>query len=113
MMTQTLLSVVLFVAVLAMLPWGIRWIQRRTQGGMAAATLSSRLVGALAVGPQQRVVTVEVGPPGARMWLVLGVTAQNITCLHSMPAGAPDFAAALVQADRPAVPPWAAGDAGG
>ncbi len=113
MMTQTLLSVALFIALLAALPWGIRWLQRRTQGGMATAAMSSRLVGALAVGPQQRVVTVEVGPPGARTWLVLGVTAQSITCLHSMPAGAPDFAGALVQAEQPPVPPWAAGDKGG
>jgi flagellar protein FliO/FliZ len=34
------------------------------------------------------VVTVEVGPEGARTWLVLGVTAQSINCLHVMPAGA-------------------------
>jgi flagellar protein FliO/FliZ len=40
------------------------------------------------VGPHQRVVTVEVGPEGARTWLVLGVTGQTISCLHSMNAGA-------------------------
>ncbi|WP_369803323.1 FliO/MopB family protein [Pseudorhodoferax sp. Leaf267] len=108
MTTQTLLLVALFVAALAMLPWLVRWLQRRTQGGMAAAGLSSRLVGALAVGPQQRVVTVEVGPPGARTWLVLGVTPQSVNLLHSMPAGAPDFAGALVKAESrggPAVEP--------
>ena len=38
----------------------------------------------VAVGPQQRVVTVEVGPPDARIWLVLGVTAQSICTLHTM-----------------------------
>lgn len=99
MTTQTLLLVVLFIAALAVLPWAVRWLQRRTQGGMASASLSSRLVGALAVGPQQRVVTVEVGPPGARTWLVLGVTQQSVNLLHSMPAAAPDFAGALVKAD--------------
>ncbi|NCS62431.1 MAG: flagellar biosynthetic protein FliO, partial [Rhodoferax sp.] len=31
-----------------------------------------------------RVVTVEVGPDDARVWLTLGVTAQNITCLHTV-----------------------------
>ena len=97
MMTQTLLTVALFVALLAMLPWAVRWIQRRAGGAMPGMAPTARQVGALAVGPQQRVVTVEVGPPNARTWLVLGVTAQNITCLHSMPAGSPDFAGALVQ----------------
>jgi len=41
----------------------------------------------VAVGPQQRVVTVEVGPEGARTWLVLGVTAQQVSCLHVLPVG--------------------------
>jgi len=33
------------------------------------------------------VVTVEIGPEGSRTWLVLGVTSQSITCLHTMPVG--------------------------
>lgn len=103
--SQTLLVVALFVVALATLPWAIKWLQRRVQGGMAAAGPGSRLVGALAVGPQQRVVTVEVGPPGARVWLVLGVTTQSVNLLHSMPAGAPDFAGALVQAGAASPPP--------
>ena len=88
MMWQTLFVVVLFVAVLAMLPFAIKWIQKRATGE-AATFNTSRLVSVLAVGPQQRVVTVEVGPEGARTWLVLGVTGQAITCLHSSPVTAP------------------------
>jgi len=83
-MTQTIVSVVVFLVLLALLPLGIRWIQRRSPGG-ASMGAASKIVSTLAVGPQQRVVTVEVGPEGARTCLVLGVTAQNITCLHSMP----------------------------
>ena len=52
--------------------------------GMASAP---RVISAVAVGPHQRVVTVEVGPESARTWLILGVTAQSITCLHNAPAG--------------------------
>lgn len=85
MMSQTLLAVVLFVIVLAMLPFAVKWIQRRALGGANATLNASRLVSVLAVGPQQRVVTVEVGPEGARAWLVLGVTGQAITCLHTAP----------------------------
>ena len=81
-MTQTIFSVVAFLVLLALVPFGIRWIQRRTPGG-ASAGGASKIVSAIAVGPHQRVVTVEVGPEGARTWLVLGVTAQTITCLHS------------------------------
>jgi flagellar protein FliO/FliZ len=81
-MTQTLISVGLFVVLLALVPVGLKWVQRRVAAGGAAVTIS-RVVSAVAVGPHQRVVTVEVGPEGARVWLTLGVTAQAITCLHS------------------------------
>lgn len=47
----------------------------------------SRVVSTVAVGPNQRVVTVEVGPESARVWLVLGVTPQSIQCLHTCPPG--------------------------
>ncbi len=83
-MTQTLVSVVLFVLLLALVPFALKWVQGRTAGGVASASSASRIVSALAVGPHQRVVTVEVGPEGARTWLTLGVTAQSITCLHTV-----------------------------
>lgn len=86
-MTQTLLSVAVFVVLLAMLPWGVRWLQRNVGAAALAQSSTSRVVSAVAVGPHQRVVTVEVGPEGARVWLVLGVTAQTVNCLHSIPAG--------------------------
>jgi flagellar protein FliO/FliZ len=82
-MTQTLISVGIFVVLLALVPVGLRWVQRRAAGGGAAMTSTSRIISAIAVGPHQRVVTVEVGPEGGRTWLTLGVTAQTITCLHS------------------------------
>ena len=61
-MTQTLLIVVLFVGAMAALPWLVRRLQQRHAGGALAAGAASRVVSAVAVGPQQRVVTVEVGP---------------------------------------------------
>lgn len=85
-MTQTIVSVVLFLIILALLPLAIRWYQQRMPGSTSPAA-ASRIISTVAVGPQQRVVTLEVGPEGARTWLVLGVTAQNISCLHSMPVG--------------------------
>jgi len=85
-MTQTVVSVALFLVLLALLPLGIKWVQRRALGGAATVAAASKIVSAIAVGPHQRVVTVEVGPEGARTWLILGVTAQSITCLHSVAA---------------------------
>ena len=88
MMAQTLGLVFLFVVLLAMLPAGVKWLQRRSGLlGLPAMGPASRIVSAVAVGPQQRVVTVEVGPETARVWLVLGVTAQSVTCLHTVPMG--------------------------
>lgn len=98
MMGQTLLVVVLFVAVIAMVPLAIKWIQRRAQGGGSAASGNARVVSAVGVGPHQRVVTVEVGPEGARTWLVLGVTGQSITCLHTLPIASAPSAYASVAA---------------
>jgi flagellar protein FliO/FliZ len=85
-MTQTLGIVVLFVGAMAMLPWLVRRLQQHRTAGAASANTASKVMSAVAIGPQQRVVTVEVGPDHARTWLVLGVTAQNVSCLHVLPA---------------------------
>lgn len=85
-MTQTLISVVLFLVLLGLLPWGIKWLQRQRLAGQSA-TGSLKVISAVAVGPHQRVVTVEVGPEGGRSWLVLGVTQQQVTCLQRIPVG--------------------------
>ncbi len=96
-MTQTFVTVAIFVLLLAMVPLGIKWLQMRSPGMMAATGAGSRVVCAVAVGPHQRVVTVEVGPPEARIWLVLGVTAQSINCLYNM-AATPDSSRATAPA---------------
>ena len=82
-MTQALVSVVLFVLLLALIPVALKWLQRRAAGGVSSAFAASKIISAVAVGPHQRVVTIEVGPEGARTWLTLGVTAQSISCLHT------------------------------
>jgi flagellar protein FliO/FliZ len=96
-MNQALISVVVFVGLLAMVPLAVKWLAQRRQLTSGTPLATSKLVSVLAVGPQQRVVTVEVGPPEARVWLVLGVTAQSINTLHTLHAApaAPAFAAVL------------------
>lgn len=85
-MTQSLVSVGVFLAILVCLPFGLKWLKQRYGGGVVEDSGQSRFVSALAVGPHQRVVIVEVGPEGRRVWLTLGVTAQSITCLHCVDA---------------------------
>lgn len=84
MLAQQIWSVLIFLACLAALPLLVkRWksVNAAKYGG--AAEPAPRVVSVLAVGPQQRVVTVEVGREGARQRMVLGVTPQSISCLFS------------------------------
>ena len=85
-MTQSLIIVGLFLCALVSLPFLIEHLKKRYGLKIPGASGPSRLVSTLSLGPQQKVVTVEVGPPNARVWLVLGVTAQTIQCLHTTPA---------------------------
>jgi flagellar protein FliO/FliZ len=59
----------------------------------------------LVIGPNQRVVALEVGQGAERRWLVLGVTPQQITALHTL-AAPPDSVPR--SADRPLVAEGAA-----
>ena len=82
-MSQSFLSVGIFLAAILCVPFAVKWFKSREQGNVTQVGGQSRVVSAIAVGPQQKVVTVEVGPQGNRVWLTLGVTGQSITCLHT------------------------------
>jgi flagellar protein FliO/FliZ len=93
-----------FVAVLVLIPVAL-WLLKRTALGAAAggASVGLRVVAALPIAPNQRLVTVEVGQGDDRRWLVLGVTPAGIRTLHTLPpqpeaaaaAGLPPFAQLL------------------
>ncbi len=104
-MAQTLLVVVLFVTAMALLPWLLRRLKQRQSALSGNGAVAARVLTAISLGPQQRLVTVEVGTGDARTCLVLGVTAQQITCLHVLPAPAsaqtPAAAAAVAAALAP------------
>ena len=100
-MLQAWFPIVLLLLVLGLLPLALKWLQKRVSGIHDASVGANRIVSAVGVGPQQRVVTVEVGPQGHRTWLTLGVTPQSITCLHCTSAVFDDgLQTALVQ-DHP------------
>ncbi|NRF68507.1 flagellar biosynthetic protein FliO [Aquincola sp. S2] len=72
-----------FVAILVLIPVAL-WLLKRTPIGAAASQGPMRLVAALPLGPNQRLLTVEVGAGEERRWLVLGVTPGGINTLHTM-----------------------------
>jgi len=82
------LGLLWFVLILAAIPL-VLWMLKRTPYGAAMGAMSrtdaqTRTVGALPLGPHQRVLTVEVGQGEERRWLVLGVTPQAINLLHTL-----------------------------
>lgn len=72
-----------FLAIIAAIPVAL-WLLRRTPMGGATSGGVMRSIASLPISPSQRIVTVEVGTGQERRWLVLGVTPQNISTLHSM-----------------------------
>ena len=78
----------MLVVGLACLPFAVRWLVRKKAWGPMAPD-AARILASVPLGPQQKVVTLEMGPKEARFQLVLGVTPQAITCLHKM-ASHPD-----------------------
>ena len=83
MMSTGLTSLLWFIAIIAMIPIAL-WLLKRTPMGGAASQGVMRSIAVLAISPNQRIVTVEVGSGEERRWLVLGVTSQAISTLHSM-----------------------------
>lgn len=86
MISQALVTVVVFIALMALLPLAIKKYRLRLPGGATAADRgATKLLSVLPIGQQQRIVSIEVGPAAQRTVLVLGVTAHSITTLHSLP----------------------------
>ena len=83
MPSNGLTSLLWFIAIIVMIPVAL-WLLKRTPMGGTASNGVMRSVAALPLSASQRIVTVEVGQGDARRWLVLGVTAHNITTLHTM-----------------------------
>src|SRR5688572_16195791 len=99
-MTSGITSFIWFIAIIAMIPVAL-WLLKRTPMGGATAHGLMRSIAALQISPNQRLLTIEVGSGDERRWLVLGVTAQSITTLHTM---APQGDAVVPPAAMPAMP---------
>jgi flagellar protein FliO/FliZ len=80
-------SLLWFLFIIALIPLALWMLKRTPLGGMGGLGVAgvTRVVSTTSLGPQQRLITVEVGSGEARQWLVLGVTPHSITALHTLP----------------------------
>ncbi len=85
-MLQNAIPALLLLALMVGIAFALKWARGRLPGvtgqgnGPALRVLSS-----LSLGPQQRVVTVQVGQGNERVCLVLGVAPGGVSALHQMP----------------------------
>jgi flagellar protein FliO/FliZ len=76
---QALAGLALVLAVIG----AFAWLARRVQRIAPARGSPLALRGALAVGPRERVVVLEI----EGTWLVLGVAPGRVSALHALPKG--------------------------
>ena len=109
--TSSLLVLFIMIGALAALPWLLKRWQAHRQMAPGALAVSTQVLSSANIGPGQRVVTVQVGQGAQTTCLVLGVTAQNIHCLHVMPSAnaahlpAGSFASAMAQVQETVAQP--------
>jgi flagellar protein FliO/FliZ len=72
-----------FGAIVVLIPLAL-WLLKRTPLGGSAAGGPMRSVAVMPLSASQRLAIVEVGQGAARRWLVLGLSSQSITTLHTM-----------------------------
>ena len=88
-MSQQAGYIAVFLVAIACLPWLTKWLMARNALGKGATVNGAKILSVVAVGPTQRVVTLEAGPEHDRLCLVIGVTSQHITCLHRSAVSTP------------------------
>jgi len=78
--------VVWFVLIVALIPVSLYFLKKSglAQGALGTGDKVLRPISQLAVGPGQRVVTVEFGTGEQKTWLVLGVTPNSINTLYTL-----------------------------
>lgn len=74
------------LAIIVSMPWIARRIRASGWQGLKPPEQPTKLVSALAVGSQQRVVTIEVQQGSQTRRLLLGVTPQSVTLLDAWSA---------------------------
>lgn len=76
-------AIVLLIA-MVIVAWLLQRYRRHLPGAARRRGPALQVLSAVALGPQQRVVTLQVGEGSDGVCLVLGVTPSSVTALHSM-----------------------------
>jgi flagellar protein FliO/FliZ len=84
-MSTSLMPLLAFVLVIALIPVALWLMKRAGVGGMQTAGVM-RPVAQLSLGASQRVSIVEITVGAERHWLVLGVTGERVSQLATYPA---------------------------
>lgn len=105
-MVQNALPAVLLLIVMIGVAWMLQRYRRHLPGAASQGGPRMQLMSSLSLGPQQRVVTLQLGEGEAGLCLVLGVAPGGITALHSLPLAAAD---ALGSPPGASLPPGAGG----
>lgn len=90
-MFQNALPAVVLLILMVGIAWVLQRYRRNLPGVARQRGPALQVMNTLALGPQQRVVTVQVGQGEERICLVLGVAPGGITALHQMPLPSEDI----------------------
>lgn len=71
------------LVILALLAWAAQWAKKRLHPHASGSNTRVRLVSQLMLGPQQKVVVVEIEGRQGPVQLTLGVTPQHVRTLHT------------------------------
>lgn len=109
-MFQNALPAVVLLIVMVGVAWMLQRYRRHLPGVAAQRGPRLQVMSSLSLGPQQRVVTVQVGEGESGRCLVLGVAPGGVTALHSLALSAslPDVSDASPDASAPAPGSFAA-----
>ncbi|MEZ5701716.1 MAG: flagellar biosynthetic protein FliO [Burkholderiaceae bacterium] len=100
-MLQNALPAIGLLLIMMVVAWLLQRWRRHLPNMARQAGPALKVMNALPLGPQQRVVTVQVGDGERGVCLVLGVTPGGITALHQCP---------LTEAEGMATPDGGAGE---
>jgi flagellar protein FliO/FliZ len=102
-MLQNAAPAIVLLIVMMGIAWLLQRYRRHLPGAAHRAGPRLQVLGGVALGPQQRVVTLQVGQGEQAVCLVLGVSPGSVTALHQMPLpGASDTPAAPTLSPAPA-----------
>ena len=84
-MLQNAIPALVLLALMVGIAFALRWARHRLPGAVGHSGPAMQVLATLSLGPQQRIVTVQVGQGDARFCLVLGISPGSVNALHQMP----------------------------